>query len=480
MKLLPFQRKGSHKMIQEKIEAYFSDKEADLVAAISRLVRIPSVKGTPSPGKPFGDGPYRALQEALTLAQELGLAAKNLDGYVGVADLNEKETKLDILAHLDVVDPGPDWTVTTPYEPKLLEGLLYGRGASDNKGPLVAALFAMKAVADLNIPLSYNARLIMGTDEESGFADIHWYYENHPYAPYTFSPDASFPLTNLEKGHFQPFLRKSWAPEERISPQVVSLTGSPQINVVPPKAQALVTGLSPEAIKQLCDQTEQELSVTFTLSCTEEGLVIVCSGQGTHASTPEEGNNALTALITLLSRLPLASCESSQAIHAFQTLFPHGDHAAHALGIAQSDSLSGPLTITLTMMKLSPSGLEARFDCRTPLCATEENCLSLAKRICKAFDIELDGHINPAHYVPEDSPFLQSLLRCYEQYTGQKGICLSTGGGTYVHDIPGGVAYGATMPGFDSCLHGPNEKVSIPDLLTACKIFTQAIIELCC
>jgi succinyl-diaminopimelate desuccinylase len=465
-------------MYQEQIEAYFAKKESDLVAAISRLVRIPSVKGPPSPGMPFGEGPYLALSEALDLARELGLSAKNLDGYVGVADINDKETNLDILAHLDVVEPGPGWTVTDPFDPKLIDGLLYGRGTSDDKGPLVAALFAMKAIHDLEIPLSHNVRLIMGTDEESGFADIHWYYENYPYAPYTFSPDASFPLTNLEKGHFQPFLRKSWF-EAKTSPQVISLTGSPQINVVPPKAEALITGLSLNAVQPYCQQMEQELAVTFSLSPTEEGLSIICTGQGTHASTPEEGNNALTALITFLSRLPLAACESTQTLQALQTLFPHGDHTANALNIAQSDSLSGPLTLTLTMMNLSPSGMEARFDCRTPRCATEENCLFIAKNTLQSYGIELEGHINPAHYVPEESPFVQNLLRCYEQYTGQKGTCISTGGGTYVHDIPGGVAYGACMPGFDSCLHGPDERVSILDLLTACKIFTQAIIDLC-
>lgn len=465
-------------MYHERIETYFAQKEADLVSAISRLIRIPSVKGAPSSGKPFGEGPANALEEALSLSRELGLSVKNLDGYVGVADINEKETSLHILAHLDVVEPGPGWTVTTPYEPKLLDGLLYGRGSSDNKGPLVAALFAMKAVTELDIPLSHNVRLIMGTDEESGFSDIHWYYEIHPYAPYTFSPDASFPLTNLEKGHFQPFLRKHWQ-VQAVSPQVIRLTGSPQVNVVPPKAEALVTGLSPDSLRNLCDQMEESLAVTISLSTTDQGVSILCTGQGTHASTPEEGNNALTALITVLSRLPLADCESSRTLHSLAQLFPHGDHAATALGIAQSDSLAGPLTLTLTMMNLSESGLEARFDCRTPLCATEKNCLLIAKNALLPSGIELEGQINPAHYVSEDSLFVQNLLHCYEQYTGQKGTCLSTGGGTYVHDIPGGVAFGASMPGFNSFLHGPDERVSIPDLLTSCKIFTQAIIDIC-
>ena len=214
-------------MLKDKITTYFFDKREDFIHALSRLVRIPSVKSHALPGKPFGEGPARALDEAISIAREFGLESENLEGYVGVADLNEKETSLHILAHLDVVEPGSGWTITTAYEPKVVGDFLYGRGTTDDKGPLIAALFAMKAIRDLEIPLSYNARLIMGTDEESGFSDIAWYYSSHPYAPYTFSPDAEFPVTNLEKGHFQPFLTKKWPRSHSCPIQVIELTGSP-------------------------------------------------------------------------------------------------------------------------------------------------------------------------------------------------------------------------------------------------------------
>lgn len=465
-------------MYKEQIEAYFAQKEAELVETISRLIRIPSTKGAKSPGKPFGDGPAAALEEALKISQELGLTGENLEGYVGVVDLNEKDTVLHILAHLDVVAAGLGWTVTEAFEPKVSDGLLYGRGASDDKGPLVAALFAMKAVKDLQIPLSHNVRFILGTDEESGFEDIHWYYANHPYAPYTFSPDSEFPLTNMEKGHLQPVLRKSWKLED-VSKQVIALSGSPQVNMVPSIAEATLCGFSMQEVQTHATQTERSLGVTLSISETANGLHLVCNGQGTHASTPNQGNNALTALIAIISELPLDDCESTRTLHDLHRLFPHGDHSGTALGLAQSDTISGSLTMTLTMMNWKKDGLEARFDCRTPLCADEQTCLLPAKQALSSIGISMEGALTPAHYVPEDSPFIQTLLRCYEQYTGQKGSCLSSGGGTYVHGIPGGVAFGACMPGFDSGLHGANERVSIADLLTSCKIFTQAIIDLC-
>ena len=160
--------------IAQLIHAYFDSPATrdTLVEAISRLVRIPSVEGASEPGKPFGPGPAAVLEEALTLCREWGLSARNYDGYVGLADLNDSPTALHILGHLDVVAPGTGWTATQPFEPKVVDGMLYGRGVADDKGPTVAALLAMKAVRDLDLPLSHNVRLILGTAEESGSPDI--------------------------------------------------------------------------------------------------------------------------------------------------------------------------------------------------------------------------------------------------------------------------------------------------------------------
>lgn len=465
-------------MEQRAIEAYFSDKEALLTEAISRLVRIDSTIGEPQPGKPFGDGPAAALDEMLAVSSELGLPGENLEGYVGVVDLNAQETALHILGHLDVVDPGDGWTVTTAFEPKVVDGLLYGRGVSDDKGPLVAALLAMKAAKDLNFPLKKNVRLILGTDEETGFRDIHWYYDRHPYAPYTISPDADFPIINIEKGHYQPTFRASW-PQETALPRVAELTGGPRINVVPPKAQAVVLGLSQAAAEEAIQSLDFEPEITFALTPKGEALHILCTGQGAHGSTPEEGHNAQTALLTLLASLPLADCPSTRAVRTLSALFPHGDFEGAALGVAQRDELSGHLSLAFTLLTLTETGLEGRFDSRTPLCGTDETIRLVTEAALTKAGFTVEGEIDPPHHIPADSPFIQTLAKCYEQYTGQPGECLAIGGGTYVHGIPGGVAFGANMPGFVSNLHGPDEKVRIADLLTAAKIFTQVILELC-
>ncbi|WP_300269120.1 Sapep family Mn(2+)-dependent dipeptidase [uncultured Flavonifractor sp.] len=467
-------------MYQDQINAYFDDpaRRQQLVEMISRLVRIRSVREEAQPGMPFGPGPAAALAEGLKLAEELGFAAKNYDNYVGAVDFNDQETQLHILCHLDVVGEGTGWTVTEPYEPVEVDGMLYGRGTDDDKGPVAAVLLAMQAVKDLGVPLKKNVRLLMGTDEESGSEDIAYYYSKEPYAPCTFSPDGEFPVINLEKGSYKPVFTKTWAAESA-TPRVKELHGGFRINVLPPEAQCVVAGLSAQAARPYCNKAAAETGVAYELTERGDDLHILCKGKGAHASTPEEGVNAITGLIHLLCALPLAKVGSTAALHALNALFPHGDSAGKALGIAQADQMSGPLTLAFSLLELNDTGLSGQFDSRVPVCANEDNCKAVAEAAFAKFGFAAEGGMQAPHYTPADTPLVTTLLKCYEQYSGRKGECLAIGGGTYVHDIPGGVAFGCAMPGFNGNMHGPDEHTCIADQLTAAKIFAQAIIDLC-
>ena len=187
-------------MYREEIEQYIESHKAEMLEDICTLCRINSEKMPYQEGMPYGKGPAEALSCALNMAEKYGFAINNYDNYVGTADLNDKEAQLDILAHLDIVPAGDGWTVTEPFEPVVKDGKLYGRGTADDKGPAVAALYAMRAVKELGIPVTKNVRLILGTDEECGSSDIEHYYKVEKEAPMTFSPDSSFPVTNIEKG----------------------------------------------------------------------------------------------------------------------------------------------------------------------------------------------------------------------------------------------------------------------------------------
>lgn len=461
-------------MLKEKIHAYIDAHEQEFLTALARLIAIPSQRGEPTAQAPYGIEPLRALEEGLAIAQEWGFSTENVDNIVGCVDLKaENDNHLHILAHLDVVPAGEHWT-RAPFEMTLEQGQLYGRGVNDDKGPALAALLAMRCVKELGLPLANNCRLILGTDEERGSSDIAHYYQSHPYATFSFTPDADFPMINTEKGAFRP---EFCIPVTMSGAHVAAIHASDAANVIPANASARIVGLCTEDVQACADALAQKLSVAYICTTEADGSTLIqANGAAGHAAMPARANNALTALLALLAQLPL---DNAAPFCALAALFPHGDHAGCALGIAQEDEISGALTVALTKCDLHNGVLHAQFDSRVPLCATEENCKQVVFSALEANGFSPSGAQKAAHHVPADTPFAQTLLDSLELFTGTRGEPFAIGGGTYVHDIPGGVAFGCTFPGVETNLHGPDETMPLADLMTSAKIFAHAIATLC-
>jgi len=465
-------------MYQKKLDAYFEEHQQEFLDAIIRLCKIQSDRTDALPGMPYGEGPAAALAEALKLSEELGFVTRNYDNYVGTADLNDKPSCLDILAHLDVVPAGDGWTVTAPFEPKIVGDRIYGRGTIDDKGPAVAALYAMKAVKDLGVPLAGNCRMILGCDEEYGSSDIEHYYAVEKEAPMTFSPDADFPLINTEKGSLQNSFKASFESSETL-PRVLSVECGVKVNVVPGSAVAVLEGISDEETREYSDAVSERTGVSFTIVHENNKTVVTANGVSGHAAMPETANNSLTALMELLASMPFAPCAGFDKICAVHKMFPHGDYHGKAAGVAMED-FSGKLTISFNMFRYDLTSLTGVFDCRASVCATDETLRDVLLSGFAASGIEMDpSPMNPAHHVPADSPFIKALLKCYEQYTGLKGECLAIGGGTYVHHLENGVAFGCARAEVDNHMHGVDEFAEISQLILSAKIFAQAIIDLC-
>ncbi len=465
-------------MDKKVLSDYFNRHRQEMVEDICRLVRIESVSDTPQAGMPYGVGPAAALNTAMEMARDMGFAVTDYDGYVAAIDMNDKTTQLDILAHLDVVPGGDGWTVTTPFVPVEKDGLLYGRGVSDDKGPAMAALYAMRAIKELGIPLSKNVRLILGTDEECGSSDIAYYYQRESEAPMTFSPDADFPLINIEKGRVHGVLTATWTDEHTL-PRIISLHCGDRPNIVPQSAEATVLGLAAAVVLPISKVLSAETGIRYHLTDTGEGLKIHAEGIGAHASTPYLGNNALTGLLDLLCRLPLQADSTMRRLRTLQELFPHGDFYGRAADMDCRDALSGDTTMALTVLHLENGTLRGEFDSRTAISAVRSTTAEPLSRRLKAGGIIPDFHYTAPHHVSAESPLVQELLRCYEMYTGQEGTPLAIGGFTYVHDLKNGVAFGCTMPGFDTRMHGADECMHIDTLLLSGQMFAQAIIDLC-
>ena len=457
--------------MRKEIIDYFRNKKDEMIKTISELVAVQSVRGTAEEGKPFGQKPYEALMLALKKAESFGFKTGNCDGYAGTVDLNDGEQELAILAHLDVVPAGEGWD-TDPYTVVEKDGMIFGRGVSDDKGPAVAALYAMKAVKELNLPVSKNCRLILGTDEECGSGDLKYYFSKNPYPKYAFTPDANFPVTNGEKGRFTKHFYRT-VDFSDCKKYIKSFDAGEASNAVPAFAKAELVGVNEAEFGRAAEKA-MGTSARFTF----DGETVICSGTSAHASLPENGNNPITALFELLSYIDFDS-KCAAFISDIKALFPHGKYNGEALGVDMSDML-GRLTLTLDVVRFENGKFDGCFDTRTPMSATKENCAEvIAARLAEhGFEIE-DTEMREAHYVDENSDFIKTLLSVYEDYSGDKGECISMGGGTYVHDIENGVAFGAISRDTVTNMHGSNEFMPIDDILTAAAIFTEVIAEIC-
>lgn len=461
--------------MNENVNKWIDDHKEELLNDIKELCSIPSVNSDPEGDMPFGKKPYRALSKALELCKSYGFSVTNYDNYVGAADLDPSlDRYLDVLGHTDVVPAGEGWTVTEPFNIIEKDNRLYGRGTSDDKGPLLCALYAMRAIKECKVPIKKGVRAIIGSDEETGSLDIAHYYEKEPEAELTFSPDAEFPLINIEKGQFRVTFGKKFK-EDPLLPRIKSLKAGIALNAVPQKAELVLEGYDMKLARRAIEEIEKECKVKIEA----EGEKITVIGESAHASTPELGKNAGLAAVMLASRLPLHESEAFKLLKKIPLLFPYGITDGSGIGIKMEDEESHALTCTLDLFNVTPGEISFSFDARTPVMANDENCRLVAEETIKkaGFD-SFEGKMVPPHVVPSDSEFVKKLLGAYEDVTGLKGYTVAIGGGTYCHDIKNGVAFGAVLPGRDTRMHGADEFFDIDNIMLATKVYAEAMIRL--
>ena len=458
------------------IHEFIDQHREAMTETLQNLIRIPSYKQPSQVHAPFGPACAQALDAVLAAAQGMGFQTVNLDHYIGYADHGSGETCFGILTHLDVVPEGNNWN-HPPYAAVIVGNRLYGRGASDDKGPAVAALYALAAVKASGIMLNRRVRLIFGCDEESGWQDIDYYKKFEPLPEIAISPDGDYPVVNAEKGILHLMVASQYPQQEHAQAYVASLSGGTAANVIPGEAEAQIFGITPAVIDIECQRIAQYSGMQFEYDGdAKSGIRIHFIGKSGHASTPEEGVNAICGLLELLARLPLADSPAYQHIKKLSNLFPIHDPNGKASEIDMQDEKSGRLTCSLDMIKLGQNGSETLLDIRYPISQNPDKIIKILSD--QDLNISIVSHSKP-HYVDPDSELVQTLLRVYEEQTGRDGYCLAIGGGTYARAIENAVTFGCQFPGTDSLIHQPNESIDLDELVLNAKIIAQAIIEIC-
>lgn len=446
-----------------EIREYLENNTEHFKAALDRLVRIPSVSGEAEGQYPFGKCCGEVLEEFLKICEENGFYTRNYDYFAGSADLYENDLpQLGILAHLDVVPvTEKDWSFP-PFEVTEKEGFLYGRGVSDDKGPLLAALFAMKAVRECGYKLKSNVRLIAGCTEETGTEkDIKEYCKRAEMPPMVFTPDADFPIITTEKGMMRFTFGGSFECD-----RIMSIKGGTVVNAVPAEVTAVIEG----------EVKSEGITAKYENGRTE----IVCKGVSAHASMPKHGENAFTKLFTLLLDRDRGLPErDNRLLRSLLQLFPHGETNARSLGLDCTDE-SGDTTCVFSIIDFDKGKLTCKADMRFPVSLSKEEVIEKFKAAVERAGLEFISQTGDSpHTVDTKGDFVRTLLEVYNEVTGLPAYCKAIGGGTYVHGIEGGVAFGPEFEGEENNIHGADERGKLNSLLTAAEIYARAIIKLC-
>ncbi len=452
----------------KKLDEILLSLQPQMVETLRRWVAIPSVKGEETEGAPYGMEVRRCLDQALKDCAALGFQVENIGNHAGHADLGEGDDyeALAILAHLDVVPVGEGWT-REPFEPVVENSLMYGRGTSDDKGPAVAALFAMKAVKDLGLPLKRKVRLILGCDEESGSQDMR-YYAQHATMPRSgFSPDADYPVINIEKGGMHISIEAS-LPQEGL--QVVSFNTGERPNVVPGSAKAKVKGGA--ELVQKAETLAKQYGWKVAAEEKDGFVSIQTTGIPGHAAYPEAGLNAIGMMLIVLRDLGAAGPITTLA-DTIGTSY-YGEY----MNASVEDGQSGKLTCNIGIIRVEAGKLYALLDLRTPVLANQEEIFKAISASMPDCSLILVSS-SPPHMVPESSELVQKLLEAYHEVTGNEKKTLAIGGGTYARALEEGVAFGASFPGEPEVAHQADEHIRLESLYKSMKIFALAIIKLC-
>ncbi|ETI70450.1 dipeptidase PepV [Neobacillus vireti] len=429
---------------------------------------------------PLGKGVKEALDFMLELGEKDGFTQKNVGNLAGHLEFGEGKELLGILCHVDVVPEGDGWT-SDPFGAEIRDGKIFARGALDDKGPTMAAYYAMKIVKELGLPLKKRVRMIIGTDEESKWRCVDHYFKHEEMPSLGFAPDADFPIINAEKGiaDFDMVQKAPVKDSAEANLEVQSFVSGKRYNMVPDHAKAVISVMANqnEVIEQfISHMKEYELEYSYQ---TENGkLILEVVGVSAHGLEPRNGKNAGLFLAEFLSKRSL-DAKSAHYFH-FLTHYFFNDSRGVNLGVAYSDEISGELTINPGKLAYSKEaggiiGMTCRYPVTNKMEDTKEKLDALL--LDEGFAIENFSDSKP-HHVDEKEFLIQTLKKVYEEQTAEKAELIAIGGGTYARSLEAGVAFGPLFPGRPDIAHQKDEYMYIEDLLKATAIYAQAIYEL--
>ncbi len=465
------------------IEKYIENHKNEIIQKTQELIQIPSViSPSNNPQHPFGEPINDALEYMLELGKKLGFRTKNVDGYCGYIEFGEGKDLIGIIGHLDVVPEGEDWKYP-PFSATVSDNKIYGRGAIDDKGPVISSLYAMKAVMD-TCQVHKRIRLILGLNEENNWKCIN-YYKTHEETPTIgFSPDADFPCIHSEKAILTGYLKMDYSTflDKNIMIKEIN-TYENAINVVPKicsvilkiNSQKIAISDFIENLKNIITETNFEVDI---YKIDDEEIKLTSYGVPSHSAHPDLGVNAISRLIIVLSKI-FNLYEIKLSLFDFFTTYINTQYNGENLGIAFEDN-SGRLTLNVGDFYFKNNILQIGLNLRIPVTM---NMLTIGNSFIKHtnsypnIDFTTIAY-KPALYISKENKLVKTLCNVYNKETNSHLEPIAIGGATYARAFDNCISFGANFPGDQDMCHQTNEFIAIDKLLLSCKIYAKAILAL--
>jgi len=458
--------------VRERIKQWIKEHEGEMLADLGRLVKHNSVSKEEEGSRyPYGIGCAAALDEFLDIGKGYGFTTENAEYHVGVLKYDNGGHSIGLWAHLDIVPDNGEW-VYPPFEVTRKGDFLIGRGVSDNKGPAVISLYAMRCIRDLGLPFKSSIQVFGGCAEETSMNDVIYYAKNYKTPDYNIVADAGFPVCYAEKGVLEVVFASP-----QLSGSVIGLKGGTVSNIVPDYAEITLTDIDFKTGKLLENIAMERGEGTLTLSA---------KGIARHSAAPEGSKNAVHLLLDAVISAGILSNEDSRALDFIRDICAVYDGSP--LGINCSDDISGELTCVGSIVELDGNKAKLTINVRYPVTKEYE---WLMEQISPAADMAgytvLPTKDNKPNHVDKDSFFVKALTDAYNKVAGDDKQPYVMGGGTYARKLPKAVAFGPGLPYDHSGLglpeghglyHCPDESCSVDNMLRGLEIYVMSLLEL--
>jgi dipeptidase D len=427
-----------------------------------------------------------------SLAGRLGLGFNDVGGYVQEIWIGHGAQSLGIMSHSDVQPVAPEEWSRDPWSGEVIDGRIWGRGSVDDKGPIVAVMYGMRALLDSGFPLKKKIILLVGTDEESANEDVATYLKTRKAPDQTIVVDSNYPVICAEKGWCGIWLHipKTAGSSAGKGLLVTSLRSGFSASIVPERATAklISTGTPSAETKRLLEQEVAEFlgkrnAARIDIGLSGDTLTLTAWGKSVHSAAPADGHNALMDLLVFLDSSLNVLPNAYGLMAKFASRYVGFELDGKSLGIAHRDDFMGEVTVSANMFAETDTTLMFMFNFRVPkgiqLQEAEQKLNTLFADFGKehGFTFSDTRYMSEAHYIDPAGPFVQKLLGIYNAVTGENRNAQSIGGGTYARRLPNAVVFGPALPDEEYRGHRPDEYFLVSTLVTNIEILTHTMAQ---